>query len=529
MRSWPVDSRILIGAAAAFVLVAWAGWAVARDEPVVGRGSRTNRRSLVRLGAVLGLGLAGLAARLVSITVTNANQTSDRRGISPDGEVLSNPRLISQQLTASRGRILDRNGEPLAYSEADRAGIVRVFPVPEAAHILGYFSPLRFGTAGIEDSRNGTLTGSEPLTLRESLEVGLLARTLPGHDVRLTVDLELQRLAASLLQGSTGSALLIDHRTGKILAMASSPAYDPAALNAATEDQAASADRVWANLAADERHPLISRPTNGLYPPGSTFKVLVAAAAVDAGVIGSETTYIDEGTINVDGYVIPDFARPDTGQTEWTVREGIEWSLNVVFAQIGLDLGSALLWEYANRFGIGAAVPFELPTAAGQIASARSALNSRPTLAATSFGQGELLVTPLHMARVMMGVANGGVIMRPQLVEAVLSESGGRVSDFGAEQQSTPVSTATSATMMDMLYDSVTYGYASGAQIADLRVAGKTGTAEAGSDTPHGWFIGCAGVDEPVVTVAVCLEFGGEGGGLAAQIGRQLLDAAVER
>ena len=250
-----MDSRILIGGVIAVILVAVTGWYVARNEPDAGRGASTNRRALIRLGAVLGLGLAGLAARLVSITVTNADQTTDRRGISPDDEVLSNPRLISQQLTAKRGRILDRNGEQLAYSETGRDGAVRVFPVPEAAHVLGYFSPLRFGTAGIEDSRNGTLTGTEPLTLRESLEVGLLARHLPGHDVRLTIDLQLQRLAASLLQGSSGSAVLLDHRTGRILAMASSPAYDPASLNAANEEQIASADQAWNDLGEDDQHP----------------------------------------------------------------------------------------------------------------------------------------------------------------------------------------------------------------------------------------------------------------------------------
>src|SRR4051794_7621282 len=183
----------------AIALVLATGWLISRNERQVPLRSVTNRRSIVRLGLVLGAAFAGIVVRLVGITVTNADQVADRRGIAPDGDTLSNPRRIRAQLAAKRGRILDRDGNPLAYSETDGGAAVRIYPVPEAAHLLGYFSPLRFGTAGIEDARNGTLSGSEALTVTEALEVGLLARTLPGHDVRLTIDLELQRLAGSLL------------------------------------------------------------------------------------------------------------------------------------------------------------------------------------------------------------------------------------------------------------------------------------------------------------------------------------------
>jgi peptidoglycan glycosyltransferase len=203
--------------------------------------------------------------------------------------------------------------------------------------------------------------------------------------------------------------------------------------------------------------------------------------------------------------------------------------LNVVFAQVGMQLGSDRLTEYAARFGIGRAVEFELPTASGQLASHHEALRDPASLAATSFGQGELLVTPLHMAMVMSAIANGGAAMRPLLVDAVLDEDGVTVTSTRPSVARTPISAESAATALDLLYDSVTYGYASGAQITDLRVAGKTGTAESGREAPHGWFIGSAGVNEPVVTVAVCLDFGGEGGGRALQIGRALLDAAITR
>ena len=488
-----------------------------------------NRRALLRVGAVLGIGLAGLATRLLAITVTNADQISTKRGVAPDGDVLSNPRLISRQIRSQRGRILDRNGEVLASSEEADAVWERLYPVSEAAHILGFFSPLRFGTAGVEDSRDGTLAGGDPLTVTEAIDAGLFLRTMPGHDVRLTIDLELQRLAASLLQDVTGSAILLDHQTGRILAMASSPAYDPQALVAVREADLPGVDAAWAALQAAPNDPLLLRTTQGLYPPGSTFKVLTAAAAIDSGVVISESVFADDGSLNVDGYIIPEFNRPDDSQTEWTVREGIMWSLNVVFAQIGLALGGVTLAEYASRFGIGRSTPFELPTAAGQLAGSADALASEPALAATAFGQGELLVTPLQMAGVMAAIANGGVIQRPILVDAVLGSDGQIIAATERARFSLPVSAETAATMLDLLYDSVTYGYASGAQILGLKVAGKTGTAESGKEAPHGWFIGSAGVDEPTVTVAVCLDYGGEGGGLPLQIGRQMLDAAVTR
>ena len=525
-----MDNRYAIGLFLAAALVVLTSVAALRAKvPAQSGAVDPNRRALVRLGGVLGLGFAGLVVRLTSITVLNASSTADRVGQAPDGETLSNPRRIALQVDARRGRILDRNGEVLARSDRRNGDWERSYSAPEAAHLLGYFSPLRFGTAGVEHSRDGSLTGAEPLTLGEAWDTGILARPPAGHDVRLTIDLELQRLARELLADTTGSAILLDQRTGRVLAMASSPAYDPNDLVAVSEDQIADVDQVWNQLQNNDDRPLLFRATSGLYPPGSTFKALVAASAIDARAVTPETVFTDDGSLDVNGRVFPEYNRPDETKTEWTVDEGIIWSLNVVFAQVGMQLGSDRLTEYAALFGIGRAVEFELPTASGQLASRDDALQDPASLAATSFGQGELLVTPLHMAMVMSAIANGGVAMRPLLVDAVLDDAGDPVTSSRPSVARTPISSESAATALGLLYDSVTYGYASGAQITDLRVAAKTGTAESGREAPHGWFIGSAGVNEPVVTVAVCLDFGGEGGGRALQIGRALLDAAIAR
>ena len=271
------------------------------------------------------------------------------------------------------------------------------------------------------------------------------------------------------------------------------------------------------------------RATQGLYPPGSTFKVLTASAAIDAGTIEPESTFIDDGSLEVDGRVIPEFNRPDESREVWTVAEGLAFSLNVVFAQIGLELGPDRLARYAEAFGIGTDIPFELPTAPGQVASTTASLDQPVALADTSFGQGELLVTPLNMALVMCAIANRGQIPAPLLVSTVQGPDDSVVARSSTSVWKTPIRPESAATVMEMLFGSVAFGYASRAAISGLNVAAKTGTAESGQEEPHGWFIASAGVEDPAVVVAVCLDFGGEGGGLALDIGRQMLDAAVRR
>jgi peptidoglycan glycosyltransferase len=288
-----------------------------------------------------------------------------------------------------------------------------------------------------------------------------------------------------------------------------------------------SADAAWQELLGNDNRPLLMRPTSGLYPPGSTFKVFTAASAIQAGVVQRDTVFEDNGSLTIDGRVIPEYNRPDESQTQWTATEGLVWSLNVVYAQVGLKLGAQAFAAAARDFGIGQKIPFEFPVESGQVASNDDGLENPIALADTAFGQGELLVTPLHMALVMCAIANNGRIPKPILVDAVLNPDGSTSTKTEPSIWRRPISGQTADTVLAMLYESVGYGYARRAAIPGINVAGKTGTAESGREAPHGWFIGSAGTDAPSLVVSVCLDYGGEGGGLALDIGRELLSAAV--
>jgi penicillin-binding protein A len=519
----------LIAVVATTLLVGFTLWTTLRSERLRGIRSRQpdpQRRALLKLGFVVSLGFVGLVGRLLFVSLIRARSIRSKSGADASGDVLSNPRVIAAALSAGRGAVVDRNGTVLAENVRTDRHSGRVFHAEETAHVLGYFSPLRYGLDGIERSRNDTLSGTDPLTVEEAVKSIVRLRS-EGHNVRLTIDSDLQQLAANLLSGVTGSATLIEPHSGRILAMASSPAYDPNALTTNVPGDVAAADAAWQELLANDNRPLLMRPTSGLYPPGSTFKVFTAASAIQAGAIQPGTVFEDDGSLTIDGRVIPEFNRPDESQTQWTATEGLVWSLNVVYAQVGLKLGADAFAAAARDFGIGQPIPFEFPVAPGQIAGESDALANPIALADTAFGQGELLVTPLHMALVMCAIANGGRIPKPILVDAVLNPDGSTSTKADSSAWRRPISQQTADTVLSMLYESVGYGYARRAAIAGINVAGKTGTAESGREAPHGWFIGSAGVDAPSIVVSVCLDYGGEGGGLALDIGRELLAAAV--
>src|SRR5215210_7174831 len=195
--------------------------AAGRKDRLERRRIDPQRRAILRLGGVLALGFAALGGRLLQITVTDADQIQDRTGRDDGGNVLSNPRTIDAALTEHRGRILDRAGEVLAESARISVTWQRMYPASEAAHVLGYFSPLRYGANGVELASNDDLSGRAPRTIPELIDFAIFSRQLSGHDVRLTIDLPLQRMAATLLDGVMGSTILMEAATGKVLAMAS--------------------------------------------------------------------------------------------------------------------------------------------------------------------------------------------------------------------------------------------------------------------------------------------------------------------
>lgn len=486
-------------------------------------------KPFVNVAASIALIFSMLGVQMARMQVISGETIALQRGTDPNtGEVLSNPRTINAPLVAKRGAIIDRNGEVLARSVRRGERIVREYPVAAASYVCGYFSPLKYGNSGLEETYDAELGGTQSGNpLKDELNT-LLGRTPEGSDLRLTLDASLQIRAHELLDGRTGSVIVIDVKTGEILVLASNPYYDPEQLVAIDEASVKTAESYWSDLNADPSRPLLIRSTNGLYTPGSTFKTITAAAAIDLGTGTPDSVYRDDGSLEIDGRILIEENRPDDSIDEWTMRDGIAYSLNVVFAQIGLELGGDTLRRYAERFGFGQEIPFDLPVSPGQVATTPDFLSSDVALADTAFGQGELLVSPLGMVLVAAAFANGGTIMQPYLVDSVVSADGDVTTQAEPAIWRVPVDPNTADQVRDMMINSVEAGYSQSAQIPGIVVGGKTGTAETGDGDPHAWFIGFAGESEPRYAVAVVLEHGGSGTAESLGIAREILAATLD-
>ena len=486
------------------------------------------RRRVVRVGAVIvALQLAGLI-RAFRVAVVHPSETASRQAVGDDDDVLTNPRVSQGYLTEPRGRIVTADGTVVARSRSRGGVLRREYAEPSMHSLIGYVSPLKFGLGGLEAALDDQLTGVGSMTLRSAIRRALLGRSGSAPTVELSIDMSLQRLAADLLDGLVGSTILIETGTGRILAMVSSPTIDPNRLVAVDAESSADAQVYWDEVLLDLRRPLLSRATTGLYPPGSTFKVVTAASAIELGITGPETVYTDTGVLAIDGRELTERNRPDASRTEWTLSEGLAYSLNLVYAQVGLEVSADRYAAGATAFGIGEAIPGDLPTVPGQIATSPEFLASDSALADTAFGQGELLVTPLHMALVTTAISRDGAIPVPTLVDRVTVD-GQAVRGRSTAIWRRAISPETASAIDAMMVESATYGYARTAAIDGLRIGAKTGTAESGQDDPHSWFIAYGSNGTSSVAVAVCIEFGGEGGGLALSVGRDLLAAALPR
>ena len=499
--------------------------------PALPRGVPTTARTTVRLGVLMAVAFLLLSVQLFRIQVVQRAAIAGRVGQDPEtGEVLANPRMQGADLHARRGRIYDRAGTVLADTVFEGETARRVWPEPESAYLVGYFSPLLYGEVGLEEAYDDELSGREGGNAITREIDGLLGRPPAGLDLHLTLDAGLQRYAHELLAGRPGAAVLLDVETGEVVALASNPHYDPNRLFTNSPAERDGAAAYWDTLVGDGGAPLVPRATEGLFTPGSTFKVVSAAAVLDAGFAEVGTVYEDDGALNVDGRVIVEQNRPDETQTEWALVEGMAWSLNVVFARVGLQLGPELMRRYAEAFGFESEVPFDLPVARSRIASTPDFLRSAPALADTAFGQGELQATPLLMALATAAVANGGKLPRPSLVERVTSPTGATVWEADPAVWRRAVEAEAAAATAGMMVSTVEWGVAQPALIEGAEVGGKTGTAETGDGRdPHAWFVGFAGPagEAPRYAVAVVLEHGGSGLGEALPVGRDLLAAAL--
>ena len=481
-------------------------------------------RNVSRVGLALGLAFAVLAAGAGYWQVIEASSLST---------AADNPAVIAATRNAVRGRILDRNGKVLATSKKDRFGEpYRVYVDDTIAPVVGYASR-QFGTAGLERAYNTQLTGlvnADPL--REFLKKFDPNPNEP-QDLHLALSLALQRAAVAGLGEDVGAVVMLDPKTGEILAMASTPTFDASAVA-----DPATAAKTFAALRTDGRNPLMARSTQGLYVPGSVFKIVTSVAGLGSGAIEASTTYAaqpgaESNGLLVDGFRIQDGHHAFTGTTALDYAAALEVSCNIWFAQAGMATGGAALADWAGRLGFGSPIPFDLPTAVSQVTNGGGSFGggftNRLELANAAYGQGETLVTPLQMALVAAAIANDGVMMKPHLVTS-LTSAGGTHREIGPEVWRRVLGVDTARIIRDAMRRGVEgqWGrlFTSGVAVAGVPTAGKSGTAQlGGTGEPNSWFIGFAPANDPQIAIAVVVEHGGRGGERAAPLAGQLLKA----
>lgn len=425
----------------------------------------------------------------------------------------NNARTVEFERRIQRGRILDRTGQVLAETRLTDKGPVRVYHYPALAPVLGFYS-FRYGVGGIEAAFNEELRGNISANAVEALRHRLFHEPVVGYDVYLTLDLRLQQEADRLLGNRRGAVILLD-RDGSVLAMASHPSYDPNRF-----------DETFQQLSSDPSAPLVNRATQGLYPPGSTWKTETLAAALDAGITRPDRIYNDGAeTLVVRGFPIRCNNNPP-GVNSFDLVHAFGYSCNLTFARLALELGALRYTDYAQRFRAHTDLPFEIPVAKSQIAN--TDLSNEVLLASTGFGQGELQVTPLAIAMIGATIANDGQMPRPHLLSEIKDKTGQRLRGPDTGILGTPIKPETAAEVRSIMEVAVTDGYASNAKVQGVRVGGKTGTAETGRQTrPHAWFIGIAPIDAPRYIVVVMIENGGEGSTEAAPLAGRLLAQAL--
>lgn len=473
--------------------------------------------SILRLFGVVVVLFALLVAWTSRWTVFEAEALRDNQ---------KNRRELLDRQRIERGPIRDRDGNLLARSvpiggEGRQAAFARRYADDALfAHAVGY-SFIDRGEAGLERFYTDELSGDHGEL--SSLMDTLLAREPVGDELRTTLDASAQRTAIRALAGRAGAVVVMEPDTGAVRVMASVPGYDQNAVRDPGTFQALNADR---------RSPLLNRTTQALYPPGSTFKVVTAAAALDSGRFRPESTVDGSSGRPISGVPLRNFGGRDFGPT--TLTSALTNSVNTVWAQVAVTLGKDTMQRYLERFGFGVDPPIDLP--ADEKAPSGEYRRGRVIPATSRFvdvgrmaiGQDKLLVTPLQMATVAATVANDGKRMQPWLMDRIV-DADGRTRRRAEPQREARVMSRTSARQLQQMMGGVVReGTGTAAALAGIEVGGKTGTAEIDprTDLNQPWFIGFAPLDDPKYAIAVTVErsLGGQGGTVAAPIARTVLE-----
>jgi len=444
-----------------------------------------------------------------------------------------NTRALYDSYQVQRGAIL-AEGAAIAYSvpSDDIYSFQRVYTDAEMwAPVTGYINPMLGSATGLEAAMNQELSGSSGSAFFQRVEQIFTGQTPRGSNVSISLDPQVQRAAYDALGDLQGAVLAIEPDTGRVLAMVSSPSFDTNLL--AVHDDAAVTE-TYAALEADPLDPLGNRAIAGaLNPPGSTFKLVVASAALASGEYTPESTFDNPARWQLPGSSdsISNSGGGTCGPGETvTLATALALSCNIPMAQLAVQLGDNAIREEAEKYGFNSS--FELPLVSTASTYPRALDDAQTAL--SGFGQGDVRATPLQMAMVSAGVANEGVVMNPRMVDRVIGPDLSTQQVFEDSEFQRALSEEDAATMTQMMVANVRDGIASGARIEGVEVAGKTGTAENGPDDPYTlWFTGFAPAEDPQVAVAVVIE---DGGGLgqsglsnriAAPIGKAVMEAVL--
>ena len=482
--------------------------------------NRPTRR--LATAVLIAFGLLALMASWVQVVAADTYRLDPR-----------NARFNLAQIGKERGLIVSADGVVLARSDPDPAttgSYIRAYP--EGApftHVVGY-SSLLFGQQGLELAYSDELRSRRDLTISDLISV-ILGRDLRPLNLQLTIDAELQRVAYQALGGQRGAVVALNPATGEVLALVSTPSYDPGLL------LGTDAAEQWQTLLDDPNRPLADRATREIYPPGSTFKTIVATAALESGLATPDTSYPDP-----EEFPLPGSTATVSNAGGGVCNNGVSTTLlrafvrscNTTFARIAVEVGAETIGGVADSVGFNSEIPFPWTVAVSAFPTAELS-SDLAALGQSGIGERDVRATPLQMALVAAAVANQGLVQDPYLVGRTFDADGTEVEVIGPGPARQAFSAETAAIMSQMMERVVTEGTGRLAAVPGIRVAGKTGTATGEEGRPHAWFIGFGPVEQPSIAVAVFVESGGDvgesasGGSVAAPIAAQVISEWLNR
>ncbi|WP_374971175.1 peptidoglycan D,D-transpeptidase FtsI family protein [Terrabacter sp. BE26] len=452
------------------------------------------------------------------------------------GAMASNKRTLLDSYSRERGAIIV-GGQAVARSVPvqDQYRWLRTYPQGELySHVTGFYSYAVGAPYGLEHAADDLLSGdADQLFVRRVTDL-ITGRKTSGATIELTIDPKAQKAADQALGRSRGAVVALDPKTGAILAMVSHPAYDP---NPLASHNLGKAAKAWQTLSTDKNKAYLNRALSGIYPPGSTFKVVTAAAALENGLVSNENSVVP-GPAELDLPLTPtnlpnENHLPCGPNGKTTLIHALEISCNTTFGSLGLELGGEKLRAQAAKFGFGDSLQVPMRVATSSVPADLNA----PQSAQAAIGQYDVRATPLQMAMVAAGVANRGSVMTPYLIQSVRSANLDIIKSApDPVELSQAVSEQTASTLTKMMVSVVDNGSGARARIPGVQVAGKTGTAQHDpGKPPHAWFISFAPATDPKVAVAVVVEDGGVtgsevgGGRVAAPIARAVMEAVLNK